>query len=192
MLVSAIVAMDRNGVIGDSVGKSLPWGRKLPRDLRRFRDRTMGKVVIFGRKTFEGLPSLPGRAVVVFTRRPDYRAPGFFADDPKALLDALEGGLSTYDEIIGQRPRTEVIVGGGAETYAAFLPYVQRLYLTMVDASLPGDVWFPEAYHEHFGSWGHNELDGCAVFGDHGLTIQGPDEKNAYGTAFVTLERVKP
>ena len=64
MIVSAIVAMDRRGLIGD--GMKMPW--HLPGDLRRFRMRTLGKPVIMGRHTFDSLVApLPGRLNIVLT-----------------------------------------------------------------------------------------------------------------------------
>src|SRR5947208_2338475 len=73
MLVSLIAAVDRYGLIGDENG--LPW--RLSQDLRRFKQITIGKPVIMGRRTFQliGKP-LPGRLNIVLTRDPGYSAPG--------------------------------------------------------------------------------------------------------------------
>src|SRR4051812_24201318 len=73
MFLSIIVAMDRNGLIGTDTG--IPW--HLPRDLRWFKDCTMSKPVIMGRRTFQliGKP-LPGRHNIVLSHDLRFLAPG--------------------------------------------------------------------------------------------------------------------
>ncbi|HEX4618712.1 MAG TPA: dihydrofolate reductase, partial [Steroidobacteraceae bacterium] len=72
-MISLIVAMAQNGVIGRD--NALPW--RLPADLRRFKEFTLGKPILMGRKTFEAIGRpLPGRANLVLTRDRDWRAPG--------------------------------------------------------------------------------------------------------------------
>ena len=86
MLVSLIVAMDRNRLIGNRTG--LPW--HLSADLKRFRKLTTGKPVIMGRKTFEHLGKpLPDRLNIVISRQPDYLVPGCI------VLHSLEEALLT-------------------------------------------------------------------------------------------------
>ncbi|MCA9973391.1 MAG: dihydrofolate reductase [Anaerolineales bacterium] len=130
-LISLVVALDRNGVIG--VNGRLPW--RLPDDMARFRALTLGKPVVMGRKTYESIPArfrpLPGRHNIVVTRNPAYAAPGAtVVSSPEAALAAA-----------GDAP--EVMIGGGAALYAAFLPRADRLYLTRVDAAYAGDTFFP-------------------------------------------------
>jgi dihydrofolate reductase len=129
MIVAFVVAVAKNGVIGRDGG--LPW--HIPSDLRRFRAITMGKPVIMGRKTWEGLPRkpLPGRRNIIVTRSPGYRAEG--ADVVTSAEEAL--ALCAGE--------AEVSVIGGGEIYRLFWPVVTRLYLTEVDMDVDGDTHFP-------------------------------------------------
>lgn len=127
-VVSLIVAMDRNRVIG--AGGRLPW--HIPADLKRFRRLTLGHHVIMGRKTWESIGRpLPGRTNIVLTRQAGFRAEG--ACVVSSLDDALR--LAAGD--------TEVFVIGGTEVYALALPRAQRAYVTEIDAAFGGDTWFP-------------------------------------------------
>jgi dihydrofolate reductase len=125
---SLIVAMSENRVIGRDA--TLPW--HLSSDLRRFKRLTMGHHLVMGRKTFQSLGrALPGRTMIVLTRQPDLCVPGgLVAHD---LEHAFQ--LAGHDE--------EVFVIGGADVFRLALPVVDRIYLTLVHASIPGDVYFP-------------------------------------------------
>lgn len=128
MIVSLIAAMSENHVIGSAGG--LPW--RLPLDMRHFKTVTTGHPVVMGRKTFETLPGpLPNRRNIVITRNPSYRADG--AEVVPSLDDAL--ALVAAD--------AEVFVAGGGEVYRAAIARADRLYLTIVHASVPGDTSFP-------------------------------------------------
>jgi dihydrofolate reductase len=126
--IAIVAAVARNGAIGADGG--LPW--RLSSDLKRFRALTLGKPLIMGRKTFEsvGRP-LPGRRVIVVTRDPGWVRPDVEVahglDEALALARGVE----------------EIMIGGGAEIYALALPYVDRLYLTEVEAEPQGNVFFP-------------------------------------------------
>ncbi len=134
MIVSAIAAMAANRVIGRDGG--LPW--RLPQDFKYFKDKTMGHIMVMGRKTFEsfGKP-LPGRLHVVITRQRDYRAPG--AHVFSTLDEALNFCASKTSEW-----GDEVFVVGGGEIYREALPRTDRIYLTEIQAEFPGDARFPE------------------------------------------------
>lgn len=129
----AIAAVDRNWGIGRAGGLLA----HIPEDLKYFRWRTLGQVVIMGRKTLESLPGgrpLPERDTIVLTRNPDYRAQGAEVyHSVAALLDALPG------EHFGQ----EIYVAGGAEIYAALLPHCEGALITKIDADLGADTFFP-------------------------------------------------
>lgn len=127
-LVSVIVAVGRNGVIGD--GTTMPW--HIPEDLRYFKRTTMGHPMIMGRRTFESMGVLPGRRSIVVTRRPEWSHPG--AETAHSVAEALA--------LAG--PTDEVFVVGGGELYRAALPYAARLLVTEVDQSPAGSVTFPE------------------------------------------------
>jgi dihydrofolate reductase len=129
--VSLVAAVARDGVIGRDGG--IPW--RLPEDLARFRDLTMGHPVVMGRRTWESLPDrfrpLPGRRNVVVTRNPDWTAQG--ADRAGSVEDALD--------LLAGEP--EVFVIGGGEIYTAALPHADELRLTEIDADVEGDTTFP-------------------------------------------------
>src|ERR1700744_1798582 len=111
-LVSMIVAMAQNGVIGRD--NSLPW--RLPEDLRRFKAITWGKPLLMGRKTFESIGKpLPGRRNLVLTRDLAWRAQG--VDVVRSVEEALE--------LVRGAPELAVI--GGAEIYRLTLPIAQRI-----------------------------------------------------------------
>lgn len=128
-MISYVVAVSRNGVIGREGG--LPW--HISSDLKRFKEITMGKPVVMGRKTWESLPRkpLPGRRNIVITRQP-----GFVAEGAEVAATA-EQALA----LCGGAP--EVAVIGGGEIYRLFWPLVDRLYLTEVDLEVEGDTHFP-------------------------------------------------
>ncbi len=159
-LVSLIVAMARNGVIGRD--NSLPW--HLAEDLRRFKVATLGKPILMGRKTFESIGhALPGRTNLVLTRDPGWRAPG------AVVVHSVEAALAAAAEAV------ELVVIGGAEIYRLVMPFARRMYLTHVHADVPGDTYFPDFDPTQ---WLDVACDERAA-----------DEKNTYPVTFLTLER---
>ena len=126
MTVQLIWGQSRGGVIGADGG--LPWN--LPEDLRAFRARTMGGVVVMGRNTWDSLPArfrpLPGRTNVVLTSRP---------------FDGEAVAVASVQEVLDRYPDIWVI--GGASVYKAFLPHATRLVRTDIDADFVGDTWAP-------------------------------------------------
>lgn len=130
--IAFVVAVSRNGVIGRDGG--LPW--RISADLKRFKQITMGKPVIMGRKTWEGLPKRPllGRTNIVITRQADYGARGarVAADVDAAMKIASE-----------DQPEEIAVIGGG-EIFRMFLPLAGRIYLSEVDLDVEGDTFFPK------------------------------------------------
>jgi len=126
-VVSFVLARADNGVIGKDGG--LPW--RLPDDMRRFKQLTLGKPVVMGRKTWESLPRkpLPGRENIVVTRDAGFRAEGVVV--VHALADALA------------RQADEICIIGGAQIYAQALPYATRIHLTEVHGEVEGDTRMP-------------------------------------------------
>lgn len=126
--LTVIVAMARNHVIG--LNNEMPW--HLPDDLRFFKERTLGKTVVMGRRTWDSLRTrpLPNRRNIVLSRNPGLRLEGALvvASLPQAAMLA---------------DSAEVMLIGGAELYAQALPLAERLYLTEVDAAPAGDAYFP-------------------------------------------------
>jgi dihydrofolate reductase len=129
------VAIAENGVIGRAGG--LPW--RLSTDLKRFKANTMGNPVIMGRKTFESIGRpLPGRANIVVTRRPDWRADGV----ETAL--SLDAAVRLGREVAMAMPEArEICVIGGGEVYREALPLTGWLHVTHVLAAVDGDTFFP-------------------------------------------------
>ena len=125
---AAIVAVDHQWGIGD--GEDLPW--RLPQDLKRFKALSMGKPLIMGRRTHESIGrALPGRRNIVLSRDPGYEpAPGC----------ELAASFEQVRELLAGDDVEEAIIAGGAGVYAAFMPYTERVYLTVVHASLDQPV----------------------------------------------------
>ncbi len=127
-MVSIIVAVAENGVIGDR--NTLLW--HISEDLKHFKRTTTGHPVVMGRKTFESLGRpLPNRTNVVITRQA-LDLPGC------TTVHSLEEALALFPA------EEEVFVIGGAQIYAAALPVADRLYLTRVEHPYEGDTHFPE------------------------------------------------
>jgi dihydrofolate reductase len=130
--VTIVAAVARNGVIG--VDGGLPW--RLPDDLRRFKELTLGHVLVMGRKTYESIGHpLPGRTTIVVTRNPSWDSGSAEVGVAGSVSDAIEAGASL---------EREVFVVGGAQVYEEALPLADRLELTWVDAEPEGDTTFPE------------------------------------------------
>jgi dihydrofolate reductase len=159
-LISLIVAMAQNGVIGRD--NALPW--RLPADLKRFKEFTLGKPILMGRKTFEAIGRpLPGRANLVLTRDRDWRAAGAIPVN------------SVEEALLQTRTCDELVAIGGAEIYRLLLPLARRIYLTHVHADVPGDTYFP-AFDP--AQWDDVEFRSLPA-----------DDRHAYPLTFVTLER---
>lgn len=129
-MISLIAAMSKNRVIGNN--NRLPW--HIPEELKHFKTTTMGKPMIMGKTTFisMGKKPLPGRTTIVLTRDPN------FTHDGVKVANSIEQAMS----IAGDVP--EIMVVGGAQIYAQFLPIATRLYLTVVAGDYEGDTYFPE------------------------------------------------
>lgn len=154
MLITVIAAVARNGVIGHQ-GK-MPW--KLPNDLRFFKQVTMGKPMIMGRKTWDsfGAKPLPGRPHIVLTKDQAFQAEGAI------VAHDMENAIATATRLAEEAGEQEIMVIGGAQIYAAFLPIADRVYLTEIAAMPEGDTFFPE-------------FDRTGYLGEE-LGTQGPEE----------------
>ncbi len=136
MFLTAIVAMDRKGLIGAN-GK-IPW--HLPSDLKRFRRLTMGKPVIMGRKTWESLPGpLEGRTNIVVSLR--MKLASLRADTVNEVPKVV-GSILTADTV-AQSEGYEAAVIGGSGVYSQTLHICHRICLTVVDGDFEGDTYFP-------------------------------------------------
>jgi len=159
-MLTAIVAMSENRAIGKN--NQLPW--HLPADLKHFRDLTINKPILMGRKTFQSIGRpLPNRLNVVISRDENFKIEGcrIYHSINEALFH-----LKDYPEIC---------LIGGAELFRQMLPNVRRIYLTIVHHTVSGDVFFPEL---NSSEW--NEIE---------RVNHAPDDKNPYSYSFITLER---
>ena len=159
--ITLIAAMAHNRVIG--INNTLPWD--LPADMRHFREQTMGKPILMGRKTFDSIGRpLPGRQNIVVTR------------DNSVQIEGCDVVHSIEEALQVARDAPEVIVMGGESFYQQLLPQADRLLLTMIDLEIDGDAWFPQ--------WNESEWQET---GREDHTI---DEKNHWSYSFVTMERI--
>lgn len=134
MIISLIAAVARNNVIG--AAQAIPW--RIPSDFAWFKQTTMGKPMIMGRKQFETFPKpLPGRPHIVVTRQRDYAPEGVI------VRHSLEEGLDAARGIAEAMQGDEIMVIGGGDIYAQALPLADRLYISHVDLAPEGDVHFP-------------------------------------------------
>lgn len=159
--ISLIAAMADNRVIGSA--NKLPW--KLPADMQWFRQQTLGKPIVMGRKTFEsfGAKPLPGRTNIVVTGDINFHAEGC------VIAHSIEESLQRAGDV------PEIMIIGGASFYAQLLPRAHRLYLTLVHHRFDGDSWFPEFDRTR---WRETQrIDRAA------------DEKNPYACSFLILDR---
>lgn len=136
MILSAIVAMASNRVIG--VDNDLPWN--LPEDLKFFRDKTMGTVMIMGRKTFESLGKpLPGRYHIVITRNPGYR----YEHERVRVVESIDKAVDLARSLVPPWS-DEVFILGGGEIFEQSLHLSDRIYLTRIERDYAGSARFPE------------------------------------------------
>lgn len=132
MSVTLVAAVARNGVIGADGG--IPW--HLPGEQRRFKELTVGHVLVMGRRTYESIGRpLPERTTVVVTRTPRWEAGAEGVLTAPSVAEAIALARTLDDE---------VFVVGGARVYAAALPLADRLELTHVDSEPEGDTFFPD------------------------------------------------
>ncbi len=154
LMISLIVAMDKNNLIGGE--NKLLWN--IPGELKRFREITSGHPIIMGRKTHQSIGRvLPNRANIIITRDKNYHVEG--ARVVNSLEQAIEeaGKVSNVSEVskaptfdtFGTFPsfdtsQKEIFVIGGGQIYAEALPFADRLYVTVIDHEYDGDSYFPD------------------------------------------------
>ena len=158
-MITIIAAIGKNRELGKD--NDLIW--HLPNDLKRFKKVTSGHDVIMGRKTFESLGKpLPNRTNIIITRNTDYKADGC------TIVNSLESGLRICND-------TNPYILGGAEVYNQAIKIADVLDLTLVDAKLEADVFFPE-------------ID-LTIWKETTRQDFNADEKHKYGYSFVTYVR---
>jgi len=166
MIVSLIVAVSENGVIGKDNG--LIW--HLPKDMKFFKDTTQGHHVLMGRKNFESIPHnfrpLPNRTNIIITRQSNYIAEGC------VVVNSIEQGI----ELAKNNGENELFVIGGGQIYDMALKQelIDRVYLTEIHNSFDGDTFFPKLSDQ----WKEVQREDCFA-----------DEKNKYDYSFLVLEK---
>ena len=161
MKLAIIVATDEQGLIGKE--NDLPW--RLSADLQYFRRVTMGKPIVMGRNTHESIgKALPGRHNIIITSDQRYQADGC------SIVHSINEALALCVD------DAEIMVMGGASLYKQLLPKADKLYLTLVHASLKGDTWFPDWKKEE---WRQLSRE------DHLA-----DDKNEYPYSFIVYEKM--
>lgn len=161
-MISFLWAEDKNHVIGYK-GK-LPWS--LPNDMKHFKELTIGKTIVMGRKTYESFPNgpLPKRLNIVMSRNPDYQVA-----KPAILINSY-GDLKNHANM-----KSEVVVIGGSKVFEEFKDVVDRLYVTRINHEFTGDVKMIDLDYSKFTLTEKKE----------GIV----DEKNIYPYTFETYQR---
>jgi len=166
MKLAMIVAMAKNNVIGFE--NDMPW--HLPADLKWFKKTTLGSPIIMGRKTYESIGKpLPGRLNIILSRDTDLEI------EDCTVVNSLDDALKTAKH--ADNTKDEIFITGGAHLYNTFLADVDTLYLTLIDAELEGDTFFPD-YTQY--DWQEKQRS------EHPA-----DDKNPYSLTFLKLERVR-
>ena len=131
--MKAIAAVDKNWAIGNK-GALLV---SIPADHKFFKNETIGRTVILGRKTLETFPGakpLPGRRNIILSRNPDYKVQGADIAHSKEELFKMLEGTDTDD----------VYVIGGASVYKELLSYCDKAVITKIYHSYEADAYFPD------------------------------------------------
>ncbi len=162
MIISSIVAMNARRIIG--LNNQIPW--YLPADLKFFKKTTQGHHILMGRKCFESIGNpLPGRTNIIVTRDP------YFIVSNCLIAHSIEEGIL----LAKKNGEQELFIIGGGEIYNQSMPYWNKLYLTIVDYSGPGDTYFPEIQLSEWNLLSEERHD--------------KDEKNAYPYSFQIFEK---
>jgi dihydrofolate reductase len=129
--LSIIAALDKNNLIGNE--GTLPW--HIPEDLAWFKEQTMGKTVVMGRKTWLSIGKpLSGRRNIILTNSPDFTVNG-------AEI------MHSVSEVLAMAENEEVFIIGGAEIFKQALPHAEKLYISHIDDTFNGNTYFP-AYNK--------------------------------------------
>lgn len=166
-MISFIVAMSNNSVIGKD--NTLPW--HLPNDLKHFKTITEGNTIVMGRKTFESLGRvLPNRHHIVLTKGDTIQESDTVSVVPsirelKNVLDGLD-----FDG-------KEVFIIGGGELFKEFMPYVDKIYATVINEYFKGDTFFPPIEKKDWDVTSYQKGK--------------KDDKNNYDYYFIEYERKK-
>ena len=137
--MKAILAMAKNRCIG--IEGKIPW--HIPNDFRWFKEFTTGKKLIVGKNTFDTLPMLKNREILVLTRRVEEldHIPNQYLINKNDLTGKIIDIKDVY--LFELNKDSDIIVAGGAKTYVRLLPYITEFYVTHVNGSYDGDTFMP-------------------------------------------------
>lgn len=137
--MKGIVVVDKNWGIGKEGGLLT----HLPGDLKYFKEKTLGKIIVMGRKTLESLPGkkpLPGRTTIVLTKDKTFQADCTICYSMEELFQEL-----------GKYPKEDIFVAGGAAIYEQLLPYCDSYFVTKMEESFEADRYLNNLdLHEEF------------------------------------------
>ena len=161
-MISLIVAMGKNREIGKE--NQLLW--HLPKDLKHFKDLTSGHPIIMGRKTYESIGKpLPNRTNIVISRRNDWFEEGIL------IVGSIKEAVKFAKKI-----DEEVFIIGGGNIYEQTIDLADKLEVTLVDAVLDADTFFPKINEKIWQKTNEERHQ--------------KDEKNEFDFCFQTYERV--
>lgn len=130
MKINMIVATSMNNVIGKD--NSLPW--YIPEDLKYFKEKTLNKTIVMGRKTFESIGKvLPNRTTIILTHDKNFKF-----NHPNILI------YNNIEDILIDFKDEELWIVGGSQIYKLFYPYTTHLYITLIYKKVYGDSYFLE------------------------------------------------
>lgn len=160
-MTTIVVAMGKNREIG--VDNQLLW--HLPKDLKHFKEITSGHPIIMGRKTYESIGEpLPNRTNIVVSRKKDWFEEGIL------IVGSLKEALKFAKKI-----DENVFIIGGGNIYEQTIDLVDKLEVTLVDAELNADTFFPKIDEK--------------IWRKTDEICHEKDEKNNYNFCFQTFER---
>lgn len=164
--------MAKNRVIG--INNKLPW--HLPADLAWFKQNTLNKPIVMGRKTWESLPfrPLPGRVNIIISRNEDYQPLNTKNKivEEALVVDSVNSAIKKAES----ENLSELVFIGGAMLYEQVLNKVDTLYLTLVKEDFDGDAWFPKIDFTQWQESFHQDNE--------------PDEKNPHHYSFKIYQRL--
>lgn len=156
-MIYLIAAYDRNKTIG--LNGKMPW--HIPSELKRFKDLTMGNIVIMGRVTYESIGHpLVGRQTVIITKNENYTAENCI------VLPSLHRALHMF---CGK----DIFIAGGESIYKHSIHLADKMFITEIDGRFKGDRFFPQ--------FDEKDFDKC--------TVQTVDGKIPYKYVTYTLKR---
>ncbi len=136
MILSQIVAVAKNKVMG--INNTLPWD--IPEDMKFFREKTKGHVMIMGRKTFDSLGEpLPRRFHIVISSQTNLN----YNHPHVEVVPNLEQAIQAAAKRLPEWPQ-EVFIIGGSGVFEESFPVTNKIYLTLIDKEFSGDVYYPD------------------------------------------------